>query len=75
MNICNGRSCANCLNAYNGVDDNGVPAPLCINKEWEAQFRSVNTRIKANESCSTWQQRKTSQPKIDFHPVLQLSLF
>lgn len=61
------NTCANCLNAYNGFDDNNKPSALCWNKEFLAQFNpKIDTHIKADESCGTWQQREHNQSKINF---------
>ena len=75
MNTSVSHTCANCLNAYNGYDSNGCKVALCVNKDWEAQFHEVDTHIRPDETCGTWQQRRDNQYKVNFHPVTQLSLF
>ncbi len=63
--------CANCLNAYQNKHS---PEVHCWNKEWEAQFREIETTVSFNESCGTFQRRDEKQPPLHFPPV-QLSLF
>lgn len=66
-------TCRNCLNAYNQPHDGKV---RCINKEWQQQFEpGIDTTVTADESCGTWQQRKSSQKRIQFHQAIQLELF
>ena len=67
------QACNNCLNAYNSPHDRKVH---CINKEWQQQFEpSTATTVTADESCGTWQQRKSSQKRLQFHQHVQLELF
>ncbi len=62
-----GNTCANCLNAYNGPDDDNKISAFCWNKEWWAQFHpEFDTHIKADETCGTWQQREKNQGRIIF---------
>jgi hypothetical protein len=64
-------TCKNCLNAYNSPHD---PHVLCWNKEWQGQFMAVDTTVRPNGTCGTWQQRDKRQPKLVFPKLAQLEL-
>ena len=64
------RTCENCLNAYNSPYS---AAPLCVNKEWEAEVREIDTTVRRGETCGTFQRRKDEQPKLRFNEAVQLT--
>lgn len=66
------NTCKNCLNAYNNPYTTRV---LCANKEFDAQFRPVDTWVLPNETCGRFTQRKKSQPRLIFDNAIQLTLF
>lgn len=76
MTMCNNtvsQTCSNCLNAYNSPWDVDVH---CVNLEFDEQFDpSVTTTVKAEGSCGRWSRRKPTQPRLDFHRSVQLTLF
>lgn len=65
------NTCANCSNAYNQPDDS---CPHCWNKEFEAQFRTIDVRVQPNETCGTWSLRRKDQAPLVWNKEFQLSL-
>lgn len=66
------KTCRNCLNAYNSPHSAQV---FCWNKEFLAQFESIDTTVKPDETCGTFQTRADNQPALKFNQSIQLSLF
>lgn len=66
------QTCANCLNAYNGTHTASV---LCVNKEFEAQFRPMDVTVRPDETCGTWSERRQDQKPLVFGGGVQLTLF
>ena len=63
------RTCSNCLNAYNNPY---TPHVLCVNKEFDAQFRNIDVTVRHDETCGTWSERQSDQKPLRFQRPTQL---
>ena len=66
------RTCRNCMNAYNSPH---TPSVMCWNKEFLAQFDTIDVTVGPGESCGTWSERRKDQDPVRFNEPIQLQLF
>lgn len=48
---------------------------MCWNKEFLAQFDTIDVTVRPGESCGTWSERRKDQDPVRFNEPIQLQLF